>query len=266
MVIFLYGSDSYSRSKRLQEILKEYEKKYSGFSRDVFDLEEEEGFRKLNDFASQMLIFDNKKLAILKNAFSFDLKELRDFLKKYLEVKDITIIISEEKVAPPELKPVLGKSFLTEKYEQPKGEKFKFFIQQEAKKIGVKLSPPAVHFLADSFQGNIHGVVNEIEKAGLAFGDKEVKTSDLFEVGNYKESPNIFSFVNLAVSEGGVSKKITFLEELFLGQEEPAKVFNFISASKRISREMLEKLADYDVAVKSGKLEYDEVLLDLALS
>ncbi len=266
MIIFFYGSDSYSRDRRIEGILKEYEKKYSGFSRDTFDLEEEGEFKKLNDFAAQMLIFDNKKLAVLKNAFSGDPKSLKDFFKKYLNIKEITLIISEKKSAPPELKSVLAKSFLIEKFEQLKGEKLKFFIQREAQRKEIKLSPQAIYFLVNYFQGNIYGVVNEIEKLGLAFGNKEIKTADLFEVENYKESPNIFSFINSVVGDWGISRKITALEELFLSQEESVKVFNILAAGKRLSLEMLEKLADYDIAVKSGKLDYDEVLLDLALS
>ena len=266
MIIFLYGPDSYRRGKRLGNILEEYKNKHSGFSRDVFDLSEEGEFERLKDFAGQMLIFDSKKMAVLKDAFDADPKLLRDFFKKYLDTKEITILISEEKAAPAELKTILSKSYLIEKFEELKGEKFKFFIQKEAREKGVNLSQQAAYFLADSFNGNILGAVNELEKLGLAFGNKEIKTADLFEVGDYRQSPNIFSFINSVAGGWNIPQKIAALEELFLAQEEPAKVFNFLAAGKRLQLDLLEKLADYDVAVKSGKLDYDEVLLDLALS
>ncbi len=61
-------------------------------------------------------------------------------------------------------------------------------------------------------------------------------------------------------------EKIEALEELFFAREEPAKIFNILASRNYLSPEMLKKLADYDVAVKSGKMDYDEVLVDLALS
>lgn len=265
MIIFLHGPDFYRRGKRLNNILEEYKNKHSGFSRDFFDLSEEGEFERLKDFAGQMLIFDSKKLAVLKNAFGADPKLLRDFLKKYLNAEEITLVLSEDKAAPAELKTVLSKSFIMEKFEELKGEELRAFIRKEAQKREVNLSPQAIYFLADSFDGNVLSAINEVEKLGLAFGNKEIKTADLFEVGDYRQSPNIYSFINSVSAGWGVSKKLAALEEIFLAQEEPAKIFNFLAAGKQLSPEMLNKLADYDVAVKSGKLDYDEVLLDLAL-
>jgi len=47
-------------------------------------------------------------------------------------------------------------------------------------------------------------------------------------------------------------------------KDDPARVFN--SLAYRLGSEGEARLyADYDVAVKSGKLEYEEVLLELAL-
>jgi DNA polymerase III delta subunit len=129
----------------------------------------------------------------------------------------------------------------------------------------VGLSAQAAYFLADSFKGDVQGAINEIEKISLAFPGKTAEISDLFAVGEYKQSSNIFSFINSISSDYSVSRKIPALEEIFLSQEEPAKIFNIISAGKRLSPETLDKLADYDIAVKSGKLEYEEVLVDLAL-
>jgi len=42
-----------------------------------------------------------------------------------------------------------------------------------------------------------------------------------------------------------------------------AKIFNILAAQ---AGEKIPRMADYDIAVKSGKLDYEEVLLDLAIS
>jgi DNA polymerase III delta subunit len=265
MIIFLYGPDSYRRKKRLDEIAGEYKKKHSSFSREYFDLSEEGKFEKLREFARQMLIFDSGKLAVLKNVFDCEDKRLKDFLKRFIADKSVTLIISEDKSAPAGLRPLLSKAFLAEKFEELGGEKLRAFLEKEAQTRGVNLSPKAAYFLADSFKGDVQGAINEIEKISLAFPGKTAETSDLFAVGEYRQFPNIFSFINSISSGSSVSGKITALEEIFLSQEEPAKIFNIISAGKRLSPEMLDRLADYDIAVKSGKLEYEEVLVDLAL-
>ena len=64
---------------------------------------------RLKEFSAQMLIFDSKKLAVLRNAFTIELKDLRDFLKKYLNAEELTILISEDTL-PEELKSLAKKS------------------------------------------------------------------------------------------------------------------------------------------------------------
>ena len=46
---------------------------------------------------------------------------------------------------------------------------------------------------------------------------------------------------------------------------DPAMIFNISAASPYLTKEQKVKMADYDVAIKSGKLEYNEVLLSMML-
>ena len=55
------------------------------------------------------------------------------------------------------------------------------------------------------------------------------------------------------------------LEKLFISSEEPAKIFNILAGLDRLPDELIRRLADYDIAVKSGKLDYEEILLSLVL-
>ena len=61
-----------------------------------------------------------------------------------------------------------------------------------------------------------------------------------------------------------LKQKIVSLEVL-LNSEEPAKIFNILAASSRNQPAEIKRFADYDVAVKSGKIDYEEALLDLCL-
>ena len=62
-----------------------------------------------------------------------------------------------------------------------------------------------------------------------------------------------------------MSRRLVDLEILFGHQEEPVKIFNILATSYLNTVFSLQKLADYDAAIKSGKLDYEEALVDLAL-
>jgi DNA polymerase III delta subunit len=267
MIIFLYGPDSYRRQKKIKEIIEEYRRKNSNFSRADFDLENPGDFLKFKEFGSQMLIFDDKKLAILKNVYEADSKKINGLVKNYLDSLDFTIIISEEKKPKKDLEFLLKKPAITEEFNYFDDEKLKFFIQKEACQRNIKLSPTAVRFLAGIFAKDGWGLMNELEKIGLIFQDKIIEPEDLRKISDYCiQSADIFGFVNAVSQNWPLRQKISALERIFIDGEEPAKIFNILAASRRLPEKLLKNLADYDIAVKSGKIDYDEVLLDLALT
>jgi DNA polymerase III delta subunit len=266
MTIFLYGPDSYRRNKRLNNIIEEYRHKYSNLSCDCFDLENSDEFLRLKEFAAQMLIFDNKKLAVLRNIYEADVSKIKEFLKKYLKSEDFTILISEEKSPPTGLKFLLKESFSIEKFENFKGESWRIFIQKQAGERKLTLAPKAVYFLAESFKEDTWGLINELNKLSLLSQNTPINVEDLEKIGDFPyQSPNIFTFINALTSNYSLSQKVIALEKLFIAQEEPIKIFNILASLKRLSGTLLQKLADYDVMVKSGKMDYEEVLIDLAL-
>jgi DNA polymerase III delta subunit len=266
MLIFLYGPDSYRRQKKLNKIVEEYRKKYSGLSCDFFDLENPEEFNELNEFSAQGLLFDAKKLAVLKNIFGTDAKSLKEFFKRYLTSEDFTILISENGAPPKEFDFLIKKAFLVEKFENLEGEKWRFFIQKEAKERKINLAQKAIDFLADAYAGDSWGLIAELEKISLLNSNSFVDVADLKKIGDYGyESPDIFGFINAVIKKHRASSIIA-LEKLFINQEEPVKIFNIFASLNRLSKDLIRELADYDIMVKSGKLDYEEVLLDLALA
>ncbi len=266
MIIFLYGPDSYRRQKRLNKIIEEYKQKHSNLSCDYFDLENPEELFRLKEFSSQLLIFDNKKLAVLTNIYETDSKKLKEFFKPYLDSEDFTILISEENSPPPELNFLKKKAFSVEKFENLKGDKWRFFIQKEARERNIAFTPGALNFLAEAFQDDSWGLVNELNKLILAF-ISPIDVKDLEKIGDYHyESPDIFGYINAVSRDWPLGQRIIALEKLFISQEEPVKIFNILASLKWLPTKLIQKLADYDIMVKSGKLDYEEVLLDLALS
>ena len=158
------------------------------------------------------------------------------------------------------------KSFSTEEFKELKGESWQFFIQKEAKERKLSLASAAINFLAEAFAGDGWGLINELNKLVLLSKNSPIDAKDLKQIGGYQyQSPNIFGFINAVIENWPLSQRITALEKLFIGQEEPVKIFNILASLKRLPNKLIQKLADYDVMVKSGKLDYEEVLLDLAL-
>lgn len=267
MLIFLYGPDSYRRQKESNRIIKEYRQKYSGFSYDYFDLENPEELFRLKEFSSQLLIFDNKKLAVLTSIYETDSKKLKEFFKPYLDSEDFTILISEENSPPPELNFLKKKAFSVEKFENLKGDKWRFFIQKEARERNIAFTPRALNFLAEAFQDDTWGLVNELDKIGLISPIGLIDIKDLEKIGDYHyESPDIFGYINAVSRDWPLVRRIIALEKLFISQEEPVKIFNILASLKWLPTKLIQKLADYDIMVKSGKIDYEEVLLNLALS
>ncbi len=272
MIICLYGSDSYRRRQKLKEIIDKYRQKHMTFG--DFDLggnDAEEEFLRLKEFALNVSLFEDVKLAVLENAFGDFFREnqlaLTDFLKNNLKNQDLTLVICAEKTPPKNLSFLLKKPALTQEFDGLKGEQLKFFIGKEAEKRGLNLSPAAVVFLAEIFGGDTWALVNEMEKLSL-FNSRNFDAVRLKELVAYYKPLNGGEFFSRlsGVSSGHFYGKIANLEFLLSQGEEPAKIFNILAASSRNSPEIIKRFADYDAAIKSGKTDYEEALIDMALS
>lgn len=271
MLIYLYGSDSYRRQKKSNFYIEEYRKKYSNLSCDFFDLDPSAGsgqeeFLRLKEFSGQQLLFDNKKMAVLNNVFEIDAKELKDFLKKYLDSEDFTILISEEKLPPKELEFMIKKAFKVDEFKELEAENWRFFIQKEAKERKAVLTAGAINFLAEIYKNDSWGLANELDKISLISPISPVDINDLKKINDYNyESPDIFAFINAVSRNWPLARRMNALEKLFISQEESFKIFNIFASLNWLPRQIIKKLADCDIMVKSGKMDYEEVLVDLAI-
>lgn len=291
MVILLYGLDAFRRNRRSKEIIEEFEKKNPAASIQKFDLGgmksvngSGEEFLKLKEFTRSQSMFASKKLAVIENVWTSEsrtrgkkeekeskdtksIKELKKILEMVMDSKELSFLVLEEKLPLTAFKFLLEEPVHVEEFEELTGQKLKKFAEKEAERLGLQLSREASDFLIGYYGSNTWGLMTEFGKLSLLNYDnkKAIEVKDLKRTGDYPQLENIFYFINLFNYEGGLSKKISALEKLFFVREEPAKIFNILAAGNYISPELLRKMADYDVAVKSGKMDYEEVLLDLAL-
>ena len=100
------------------------------------------------------------------------------------------------------------------------------------------------------YEGDSWGAVTELIRLSLG-GTSEAQF----------KTPDFFPLVQ-ALKNASVSVRLPALT-MALEREEPAAIFNVLAALVDFPTKQI--MADYDVAIKSGKLEYEEALLGFVL-
>lgn len=250
MLICLYGPDAYRRRQKLNTLIAEYRAKHSGLTIDNFDLDEAGALERLKNFTASQSLFDASKLAIVSNLGEDN--DVKKFLKPYLEDKTTTIIISLAKKPAKEFDFLLKKPALAQEFATPTPNQLAAFLKKEAETRRLKIKPEIFESLAKSYAADTWGAIMELGKIDLG-GGIETATAE----------PDFFQLVQTIKSRRLMSVKLPALAYL-LENDDPAKVFNIAAALMDPAGKI--KMADYDVAIKSGKLEYEEALLDLVIS
>ena len=261
MIILLYGPDEYRRLQKKNEIIAEFRKKRSGLGIGFFDLGEKESFSGFQDFIKNRSMFETQKLAVLSNVFECSERGLADELKWAAKQAEVTILVSEKNKTSENLN-FLGRklaSIKTQEFPYLTGAKWEAFVSELAKENGVALQPAALKFLAEVYQNDTWGLVTEIQKIAMLLR-KNIELKDLEKLG-LEVSPDFFGLLG-GLKSYELDKRLAALEKLFLLNEPMPKIFNMIAYQ---IPDKLPQLAKYDILVKSGKLDYEEVLVDLVI-
>ncbi|MDE2144761.1 MAG: hypothetical protein KGJ01_02230 [Patescibacteria group bacterium] len=257
MIILLYGPNSYLRQKKLREIISEFEKKNGNLGHESFDLKEPGKTTALIDFCSSCTLFSPKRLAVVTGSFAADDdKQLKSFLKGDIkEDEDAVLVLNEQSKPPAAYKFILENSKLSQEFGELEEKQLDVFIKKEAGERGAKLKKEDIEELKNKWGNDLWGLVTELDV--LSLGGSGSKSENF---------PEFFPLVNKLKYGGDIGSKLIALEYLMDGRgDDPAYVFNMVSFGVKEVRK-LRKLADYDLSVKKGGLEYEEVLLDLVLA
>ena len=259
MLITLYGADSYRRLRKLKEIVDAYTLKQGNFSRERFPLVEKEDLDKLKGFLSGQSMFSPKKLVILDEPFEFeDTKALKELLKGHRDSKETTILISTTKKHPAAFKFIEEEPNKFEEFALLKGKDIISFIKKEADRWGVPLDVREITSIADSLGSDTWKIATELEQIALK-GGKKVDTKQFALQAEY------FPNLNSLKRGGSMGERLVALEKLIGDRgDDPGRVFNGLAYQLKNAEEA-QMYADYDIAVKAGKLEYEEALLAIAL-
>ncbi len=250
--MYLYGPDAYRRSRALREkIFGPYLKKYPDGTIDRFDLSEEGEAARLKEFCGVQGLFAKVKLGIVTQVQEGE-KECIQFLKTVLDDKATTLVIVAEKKLTKEFDFLLKEPVSSYEFNVPEGVQFISFLKKEAAELGLKISDTVALQVAEQFEGDSWGVITELQR--LASGGAFEASANM---------PEFFPLVQTLKGTGPVSSRLKALWYVF-ETSDPAAVFNMLASL--VSGSAKIKMADYDVAIKSGKLEYEEALLDFLLA
>jgi DNA polymerase III delta subunit len=266
MIIFLYGPDDYRRIGKKRELIAEFKKKRSDLGVAYFDFEKKEGIEDFLGFTRSSSLFETAKLAVIDHAFEIEAKPLAALLQPFTEDKSISILMSEREKPVKAINFLLEKPTISQKFENLEGADWLSFIAGEAKKLGVKLAPAAANFLASVHQGNSWALATELQKlSGLSGHVGEVGATiekKLLDEFNLEAAPNYWMLLN-GLKSYDVRTRLSTLEKLLAMNDPAAKIFNIMSAQ---AGEKIPRFAEFDFAIKSGKLDYEEALVALAIS
>jgi len=260
MIIFLYGPDDDRRREKKKGIIAEFRKKRGGLGLESFDLADEDAAVRFTDFSRSQSLFEAEKLAILENLYEEGEKSFAPALKDAAKLKHLTVLISEREKTNANFPFLAGKSAAvkSQKFDHLKGKEWEAFALKEAKERDIKIHPLALRFLARAYERDSWRLVTEFEK--LALIDAEVGEKDLESFG-IEIAPDFWGTVN-GIKDFELNTRLASLEKLISANEPLPKIFNMLLYGWP---DKLQQLAQYDAAIKSGKLDYEEALVDAVL-
>jgi len=258
MLLHLYGPDTYRRNRYLRtHLLLPYQKKYADGQVGFFDIAEEGEIAKLKEFIGTPGLFAKVGLAVVyhpEEARSASSgrgeKEFIKFLKTLADDTASTVIVVADK------KPTKDFAFLLngkeKEFEPLTGLDFLKFLKADAADQGLVVNDAQLKEIGAVYDGDLWSAMTEIQR--VAFG------------GAVTERARQFDFIGLIRTLTGVSRGEQKLKALalLLEYDDAAKVFNMAAAFAGGAGKV--KMADYDIAIKSGKLGYEEALLEYALT
>jgi len=252
MVLYFYGLDSYRRSKTLKEkVFSVFEKKHPNGSIDYFDLAVDGKLDKLFEFSKGKGLFSSVKLGIIQNPQEAEAKVLIGFLKSYLDDKETTIVVESENKLVKKFDFLLAEPAKSWEFKPLENTKILSFVKELARERKIEINTEQIKLLVSAFGSDLWAISAELEKMSLGASDPKVSVPF-----NFIELIKSFAYGR---SVGDRLRALYFLLE----NNDSAAIFNMAAAFSGGKAKIV--YADYDVAVKSGKLNFEEALVSIAV-
>lgn len=265
MIILLHGPDDYRRNAKREELVAEFLKKNTALGVGRFDLEEEGARDELESFLRNQSMFAPKRLAAIENSLGESDKTLAAIYKNHLEGETTLLLSEKTKPAKPwafllSSKPTKCSGVLVQEFEYLAGAEWSAFVAGETKARGAALTPAAQKFLAAAYAKDTWRLVTELDKLAL-IDKKTISQADLEEM-EIELIPNFWATMN-GLKSSRVGERLATLEAVLARNEPAAKIFNILAYQWP---EKMPQFAAYDRAVKMGRCDYEETLVDLLIA
>jgi DNA polymerase-3 subunit delta len=267
-VYYFYGANTLIIDKAVEDIKAAFfSGSDPGLGLESFDGQSNSSSEIINS-ARTLPFGASKKLVIVKSAYSFKTGQTEKFGSYFSSPSKYTclVFVAEKMVFKGKLLTALKKAGQVVSFEKPKKEgDIKRFISESFRQRGKKISSDALNFMADNVGNDLGIIDNEVEKAVLFCGDKNiVAVTDLEAVLTTGNRDTIFDLVE-AVGKGNIQKSLLLLGTLLDSDKEqhPLKILSMISRQFRlisIAKESVDKgLSRSEVGKKLG-LNYDFII------
>lgn len=268
MIIHLHGLDSYRRGEKLRELVHAYRAKYADADILSVDLAEDpEAWRTVADFLAQPSMFVDSKVAVVRESGEVGEKGWIETLKAQTKSPKTFIIISDAAAPKKDFRFLARKPVQSQTFAVPEGAELSAFVKREAAKLDVRIDPAALALLARAASGAGEGALwfasAELQKLALVGAGREIGAADLRAELRENAREQVFALARAMLSARGTGARLVALERTLAQNDAPAYLFNSLGFQSHGAA--AAALADYDVAVKSGALEYEEALLGFAL-
>lgn len=269
MIIFLFGPDSYRRRQKFFSLIKIYQEKYPQADRLFVDLESEpEDWIKVKDFLNQPSIFEPIKVVLIKEATKVNEKPWLQVLKKELRISQNFLLISDGNEPKKEFEFLTKKPSTFFSFPVLIGNLWESFLKKEAAGRSLKFSYSAWQWLKNVLDVQENNKTwtasNAFDKIKLVNFPQPISLENLKSLLFWSSREKIWLMAKKFWASHFWTERLAILEFLFLQKEEPAYIFNSL-AYQQTSSSKIQILADYDISIKSGHLDYEEALLDLAI-
>lgn len=261
MIVFLYGPDSYRRLGMVRYYRREFSRKYPLGGIGVFESADADSRESLSIFLRNPSLFDSRKLAIVDCNLPKEADQalLSALLAPYVKASHATVLVSFEKRPVKSLLSLAKKAFKVYTFPLLEGYVWELFIRSEAKNRSLRLTDDVVRSLALAYAGDSWGIVTELDK--LRGSEKTTIDRHDLLVADIGVTPNFWSLLGGLQSQN-TERRLVALERIFSTREPMGRIFHTIAYQDAKKTPIF---AEYDVLFKSGKIDYEEALLDFVL-
>lgn len=259
MIIYIYNEDDWRAIQRKNELIQKFNQKYPKSGIHFFDLEKENDLEFFLNFLENQSLFSEKKLGIVYNLFNLNKKDIIFKIKSILKDENIYLLIFEKNKPNKNWEFLQKKPAIFEKFEILKNKKWADFVLNEIKKRNINLNNQAFNLLIKIYEGDSFRLINDLEKLSL-LNKKNINQEDLNEI-NIEISSNFWNLLN-QLKNKNLTLRLEAFEKILNLKESLDKIFNILAYNWN---EKIQDFAKYDLAKKSGKIDYEEALLDAIL-